>query len=153
MIRTFIDSGVLIDAARGKINSERRKTDPEQKATSERAKNAFKILGDRNREFASSPYIKLEILPKCIYNQHRIEAEFYQEYFNEVTYWSRDLNKMFEIAYQESLTYGVSGMDALHIAAALLVDADVFITNEKISSSIFRTRSISVISIRPPSVS
>ena len=38
-------------------------------------------------------------------------------------------------------------MDALHVAAAVLVGAEEFITNEKLEKSIHRTESIPVISI------
>jgi hypothetical protein len=38
-------------------------------------------------------------------------------------------------------------MDALHIAAAVETNSDEFITSEKLSKSIHRTRSISLISI------
>lgn len=52
--RTFIDSGVLIAAARGR---------------SEQSKRAMQILDDPSREFVSSPFVKLEILPKAIFNK------------------------------------------------------------------------------------
>jgi hypothetical protein len=38
-------------------------------------------------------------------------------------------------------------MDALHVAAAVLVGATEFITNEKPEKSIHRTKSIQVVSI------
>jgi hypothetical protein len=51
VIKTLIDSGVLIAAARG------------QGSTSLRA---VEVLDDPNREFVSSPFLKLEVLPKAI---------------------------------------------------------------------------------------
>ena len=45
MIRTFIDAGVLIYATRSQ---------------GELAERAFQILEDKNREFASSIFLKLE---------------------------------------------------------------------------------------------
>jgi predicted nucleic acid-binding protein len=51
MIRTFIDAGVLIYAARSE---------------GEIAEKALQILEDENREFASSIFLKLEVLPKAI---------------------------------------------------------------------------------------
>ncbi|MBW4637316.1 MAG: hypothetical protein KME05_03605 [Gloeocapsa sp. UFS-A4-WI-NPMV-4B04] len=53
MTCTFIDSGVLIAAARG------------EEAIAERA---LVILEDLTLEFASSIFLKLEVLPKAIYN-------------------------------------------------------------------------------------
>ena len=52
MIRTFIDAGVLIVAARGE---------------DEIAERALEILKDPNREFASSMFLKLEVVPKATY--------------------------------------------------------------------------------------
>ncbi len=40
-------------------------------------------------------------------------------------------------------------MDALHIAAAVLVGAEEFVTNEKKEKSIHRTKSIKITSIYP----
>jgi hypothetical protein len=51
--RTFLDSGVLISAARGTDNT---------------ALNALQILDDSDRAFVSSIFVKLEVLPKAIYN-------------------------------------------------------------------------------------
>ncbi len=43
--------------------------------------------------------------------------------------------------------YGLAAMDALHIAAALSVDAEEFVTTEKPTKPMFRVTSIQVISI------
>lgn len=65
MIRTFIDAGVLIYAARSQ---------------GDLAERAFQILEDENREFASSIFLKLEVLPKAIYNQQSSEVKFYETF-------------------------------------------------------------------------
>lgn len=132
VIRTFIDTGVLIAAARGQgISSDR----------------ALTVLKDGNREFASSPFLKLEVLPKALYNQQTDEAEFYETYFEAVTHWATDLESLVETAYQEVANAGLGAMDALHIAAAVAVGAVEFITSEKPQKSIFRTTLIPVLSI------
>jgi predicted nucleic acid-binding protein len=43
--------------------------------------------------------------------------------------------------------YGLAAMDALHIAAALSVDAKEFVTTEKPNKPMFRVSNIQVISI------
>lgn len=134
MIRTFIDAGVLIYAARGQ---------------NEIAEIALQVLEDDRREFASSIFVKLEVLPKAIYNQQSSEIKFYETFFQAVTYWSNDIKNIIENAYQESSQFGLGAMDALHIAAAVSVGATEFITNEKPRKSIHRTQSIKVISIHP----
>ncbi len=134
MIRTFIDAGVLIYAARGQ---------------NEIAEIALQVLEDDRREFASSIFVKLEVLPKAIYNQQSSEIKFYETFFQAVTYWSNDIKNIIKNAYQESSQFGLGAMDALHIAAAVSVGATEFITNEKPRKSIHRTQSIKVISIHP----
>ncbi|BAY63132.1 hypothetical protein NIES22_32110 [Calothrix brevissima NIES-22] len=132
MIRTFIDAGVLIYAARSQGDI---------------AEKALQILEDENREFASSIFLKLEVLPKAIYNQQTSEVKFYEAFFDEVTYWAKDINTIIETAYKESSKFGVGAMDALHIASAISVGATEFVTNEKPEKSIHRTQSIKMISI------
>jgi hypothetical protein len=65
MIVTFIDSGLLIAAARGI---------PEASA------RALAILDDPERAFASSEFVRLEVLPKAVFNRKSDEAEFYQQF-------------------------------------------------------------------------
>jgi len=136
MIRTFIDAGVLICAARSQ---------------GEIAEKALEILEDENREFASSIFLKLEVLPKAIYNAQVSEVKFYKTFFNAVVYWAKDIDAIIEEAYQQSSQFGLGAMDALHIAAAISLEATEFITNEKPEKSIHRTQSIKVISIHPSS--
>ena len=132
MILTFIDSGVLLSAANGE---------------GEIAEKALEILEDSNREFASSQFVKLELIPKAIYNKQTEEAQFYEEFFSAVTYWATDLEKVVKDAYDIGCQYGLAAMDALHIAAALSLEASEFITTEKPTKPMFRVSSIKLISI------
>jgi predicted nucleic acid-binding protein len=132
LIRTFIDTGVLIDAVRGEIS------------ISEKAKS---VLFDSQREFVSSKFLKLEILPKAIYNLRRTEVDFYESFFEFVKYWANDTEAIIEAAYREAEKYGLGAFDALHVAAAVSMNAQEFITNEKPEKSIHRTKSIKVISL------
>lgn len=132
MIRTFVDSGVLIYAAR---------------AEGLIAQKALDVLKDPDRVFASSIFVKMEVLPKAIYNSQTDEVEFYEEFFRGVVYWATDIERIIQNAYQESSQFGLGAMDALHVAAAVSVGATEFITNEKPNKSIHRTQSIKVISI------
>ncbi|MBD2503181.1 type II toxin-antitoxin system VapC family toxin [Anabaena azotica] len=129
---TFIDSGVLVTAARG---------------VGEDSEKALEILADSNREFAASEFIKMEVIPKAIYNRKTVEAEFYELFFSAVTYWANDIQKVIQDAYNIACQYGLAAMDALHIAAALSVGAEEFMTTEKKTKPMFRISSIKVISI------
>ncbi len=132
MIRTFIDSGVLIAAARGEGIM---------------AQTSLDILQDTNREFAFSIFLKMEVLPKAIYNKKIDEVEFYEVFFSSISYWATDINQILQRAYQESSQFGLGAMDALHVAAALLMETEEFITTEKANKSIHRTKSVKIISI------
>jgi predicted nucleic acid-binding protein len=69
----FIDSGVLIAAARG--------VDPV-------AERALAILGNAALRFASSPFVRLEVLPKAHFLSRTAEVSFYQAFFEKVEVWS-----------------------------------------------------------------
>jgi predicted nucleic acid-binding protein len=136
MTRTFIDSGVLIYAARGEDTI---------------AEAALKIIEDTEREFASSLFLKLEVLPKAIFNKREPEIRFYESFFSAVSYWAIDIDLILRNAYREASEFGLGAMDALHIAAAVSVGATEFVTSEKPEKSIHRTQSIRTISIYPSS--
>ena len=72
-IRTFVDSGVLITAARG---------------SGESAYNALAILDDPEREFVSSFFIRLEVIPKPSYFNRESELSFYNNFFDAVAIWA-----------------------------------------------------------------
>ena len=132
MIKSFIDSGVLIFAARGE---------------GEFAEIALSVLEDSEREFASSIFIQLEILPKAIYNKQEAEKRFYQTYFDAVSYWANDIEQIIKLGLQEATNYGIGAMDSLHVAAAKLLEVDEFITNEKSNKSIHRSQNIKIVSL------
>lgn len=117
MRKTFIDAGVLIIAARG------------VKAAST---SALAILGDCNRAFASSPFVQLEVLPKAVFHAQSDETDFYENFFDSVIHWANDLELLLRSAQELACTYGLAGMDALHVAAALAVGADELITTETV---------------------
>ncbi len=133
MIRTFVDSNVLIAAAREKV------PDNEQ---------ALKLLVDPAREFASSVFVQLEVLPKAKYNGRVEEYRFYQGYFAAVKYWAQDLKAVAEQALEEGARLGLSAADALHIAAAASVRSDELVTLETPERPIHRTSLVDVIWIR-----
>lgn len=105
MILTYIDSGVLLSATDG---------------VGRIAEKALEVLGDSNRQFASSEFVKLEVIPKAIYHKQTEEAQFYEEFFSAVTYWVPDLEKVVQDAYDIGCQYGLAAMDALHIEKGII---------------------------------
>jgi hypothetical protein len=134
MKKTFVDAGVLIAAARG---------------TTAVSAEALKIFADPDREFASSIFVKLEVLPKCIFNKRQPEAEFFEAFFESVTDWADQLDALVNDAYNEASLYGLSAVDALHVAAAKLVGADELVTTEKSGTPLHRVTSVSIVTIQP----
>ncbi|MEH2274851.1 MAG: PIN domain-containing protein [Nostoc sp.] len=130
--KTYIDSGVLISAFCGIQSVSIR---------------ANQILNDENREFASSSFVQLEVLPKATFNKQQDEAEFYETFFSAVIHWATDLEQIMQNASQIACTYGLAAMDALHVAAALQIKADQLITTEKPSKPMHRVTEIQIISI------
>lgn len=61
----FIDAGVLIAAVRG---------------TAEVSQRAKEILEDPDQRFASSAFVRLEVLPKALYHQQEKETLFYETF-------------------------------------------------------------------------
>lgn len=90
-MKTFIDSNVLIAAATGfsKISA-----------------SAFAILNDPNREFVSSPFVRLETIPKAVFHRNKLEAEFYENYFAAVSDWVDDYSRLIGEAEKVWLEYG-----------------------------------------------
>jgi predicted nucleic acid-binding protein len=129
---TFIDSGVLISAFLG---------------TSEMSARAAIVLDDSSCRFASSPFVQLETLSKATYHRQTDEQEFYNAFFAGVSGWANDLNAIVELAKKVGANYGIAAMDALHIAAALTISAEEFVTTEKPTKPMFRVREIRVRSI------
>ena len=132
MVISFIDSGILIAAARG---------------NSPRAQLALDILADSDRVFGSSIFIKLEVLPKSVCYKQALESEFYEAFFQGVTHWMSDLETLTQSAYQLACTYGLSGLDALNVAAAILLEADEFITTEKSTKPMYRVPDIQFVTV------
>lgn len=67
MITTYIDSGVLIAAARGDADL---------------SPIALSYLADPNREYITSDYVRLEVLPKAVFHRRQEEVDFYNEFFS-----------------------------------------------------------------------
>jgi predicted nucleic acid-binding protein len=134
MTLTFVDSGVLIAAARG--------TSPVSAA-------ATAILVDPGRQFVSSDFVRLEVLPKPIYHKQVAEADFYRAFFASVAIWAATTPLLAQRAYQHASAFGLSAVDALHVAAADLAGAEELITTERASKPLFRVTVLRIVSIHP----
>ena len=132
MTTTFIDSGVLIAAARG---------------TEDLSERAIAILASEKRKFVCSKFVMLEVIPKAIYYRQTDEVEFYETFFDAVSFWAKDLEQLVSDSFQLASQYGLAAMDALHIAAAISLNAEKFVTTEKSTKPMYRVTEISITSI------
>jgi predicted nucleic acid-binding protein len=134
LLRTYIDSGVLIFAARG---------------IAPVSDLALPFVTDPAREYVTSDYVRLEVLPKASFHGREIETEFYEAFFRANILCVSPSAALVESAMDQAVRTGMGGIDALHIVCAVSAGAEEFITSEKLTSPIHRTRLIKVISIFP----
>jgi len=134
LISTFLDAGVLIAAGRGQ---------------DEDAVRALAILGDPERVFITSAFLRMEVLPKAIYYDRPAEAAVYARYFANAQLIPV-VEALVDQAYREACTFGLSALDALHIAFAKAGGAQAFITTERSTSPLFRVTGITVEGMNAP---
>lgn len=130
-----MDSGVLIFAAKGNTAA---------------AALALPFLQDAAREFVTSEYVRLEVIPKptCFGNQ--VEVEFYNAFFRLNSRTIPTSVALLELAMEEACRTGLSAIDAIHIACAVFGGAEEIVTSEKTTKPMHRTQLVKVVSIFPP---
>jgi len=121
-ILTFVDSSLLINAIAGQ--------NPARKM------RAVVVLGDQRREFIATRFLELEVLPVPSRYQLQRELNFYRRFFSRVTHWV-DEEPLIQPALDLACQYGLGGMDALHLAAAIHLNAD-FISAEKPTKPLYQ---------------
>ena len=129
IIRTFLDSGVLITGYNGR---------PDLKV------RALALMKDPDRVFLSSPYVRHEVCPKALFNKRHLEYRFYHEYFQRAVMFN-DVRLILERASREAARSGLSAMDSFHVAAAHLLKADEFFTIENPRKSIYRSKLVKAV--------
>jgi len=130
-LKTFLDSGVLITAWR----------------RNELTSLALNILTDDTRQYYASQLVLLEVLPAARFGKQLKEESFYAGYFSEaeaIEPLSVELGREAELLANR---YGLSGPDALQMAAALRHGVEEFYTTEKSTKPIFRVKELKVISL------
>lgn len=132
--RTFVDAGLLIAAARGKDDV---------------AGHAMGVLDDPDREFVSSDFVRLEVVPKPAFHKQHEELSFYEAFFAAVVEMVHSSHGLVASAEAEACRWGLSAIDALHVIAASEGRADELVTTEGRGKPLLRTTSVRVKTIRP----
>jgi len=124
-ILTFVDASVLIYAAV--------KPTP---ATFPRRLRALQVLGDPDRDFVASEYLRLEVMPVASYFNKSKEVAFYETFFASVTVWV-DPTDIIKSAYTLACQHGLGALDALHVTAAERAGAEL-VSAEKPTKPLYR---------------
>ncbi|MDR3325344.1 MAG: PIN domain-containing protein [Spirochaetaceae bacterium] len=120
--RSYLDPSVIINAL---------------KENDERAERAQAVLEDPTRDLIVGDYVKLETLPKMVYNKRSDQAAYTTTLFDHAEY-VHSTNAIVTHAETLAEAYGLSAMDALHVASAIAGHADELITFEKPEKPFFR---------------
>ena len=132
LIRTYLDSGVLIAGSRG---------------TSAAVRSVFDLVPDPGRELVSSAFVRLEVLPKAVHHRRLGEVEFYRWVFARVVAWASLDAALVERAEREALDHGLSATDALHVASAIALGAAELVTTERPTKPIHRATGVAVVAL------
>lgn len=124
-ILTFVDASVLIYAS-----------NKPTAVTLARRMRALQVLGDPDREFLASEYLRLEVLPMAVCYHKSREVAFYQKFFEGAVQWA-DSSKLITPAYDLASRFGLGALDALHVAAATIHNAEL-VSAEKPTKPIYR---------------
>ena len=127
MIRTYLDSSVLIQAVQG--------VDGDKTAA---------LLEDPEREFVAASFLKLELLPQPTFHKRKAELEFLEDFFARVVDWCEASEDLVAAALEEAGAVPLSAVDAIHVAAAKRLKADEFITAERPGKPLHKARGLKV---------
>jgi predicted nucleic acid-binding protein len=109
LILTYVCSGVLIYAGKG---------------VTEAASLALPFLTDDNREYVTSEYVRLEVLPKPVCYKNDTEAAFYNSFFAVNTRVIPTSVALLDLAMEEACNLGLSAIDAINVACAVFGGAE-----------------------------
>jgi len=130
-LKTFLDTGVLLNAWRG----------------DDLSVAALAVLSDDDREFYSSQMVRLELLPKPRFEKRKRELDFYAAHFEDVVAVEPLSFELGNEAEKLAQRYGLAGPDALQIAAAIRQGVSEFVTSEKPGKPMFRVKELKVVSL------
>jgi predicted nucleic acid-binding protein len=119
---TYLDSNVLVQAATG--------------ANQMLQLRALAIITDPNRQFVSSLFSRMEVIPLAIHFGRTKERLFYETFFRRVQVWV-DPADIYDDAYLLACQHALGAMDSLHLAAAAFVNAE-FVSAEKPTKPLYR---------------
>lgn len=130
--RTYVDANLLIVAWRGQ---------------DEAGVKAMAVLDDPGHSLVVNDAVWLEVMPKPWHHKQHLEREFYKNIFDrsEHVTWKADV--LYQ-AHDFAQRYGIAAMDAIHVANAVAVAVDEFVSAEKPTKPMFQVEEIKIRSLR-----
>ena len=112
-ILTFLDASVLIYAA-----------NKPTAVTLARRMRALQVLGDPDREFLASEYLRLEVLPMAVATTRAEKLLSLRSSSKVPPLWA-DSSELITLAYDLASRFGLGALGALHVAAATIHNAEL----------------------------
>lgn len=119
---TYLDSNVLVQAATGADRAIQLR--------------ALAIITDPNRQFVSTLFSRMEVIPLAIHFGRAKERLFYETFFRRVQIWIEPAD-IYTDAFQLACQHALGALDALHLAAANYANAE-FVSAEKPTKPLYR---------------
>ncbi|MBF0135542.1 MAG: PIN domain-containing protein [Magnetococcales bacterium] len=131
-ILTYVDANVLIAAFAAKYQIR---------------EISMAVLRDPDRNLLVSDALWLEIMPKAMFYKRSREIEFYEQYISLAVRWIPWNTTVVAMAKNLASRYGLSAMDAIHVASAIVGGADELVTGEKFTKPMLKIKELRVISL------
>jgi predicted nucleic acid-binding protein len=131
-LRTYLDTCVLIAAFNG---------DDSAHAA------AVALIDDPEREFVSSLYLHLELLPQPAFYGHQAQLAWFTEWLANAD-CIQPSTEIARNAIDLASRYCLGAVDALHISSAAAAQVAEFVTAEAPTKPMLKVREISVRTIR-----
>ncbi|ETX00598.1 MAG: hypothetical protein ETSY1_10615 [Candidatus Entotheonella factor] len=88
------------------------------------AMRAFCMLNDLDRIFVNREFVYPEALPKAKYHRNDDQIEFYNAFFSAFEQSVPMSQELVDHARIEARTHGLSAIDACHVSATKISDAE-----------------------------
>jgi hypothetical protein len=108
---------------------------------------ALRLMDDEEREFVTSQMVRLELLPKAVFERRAREVAFYEAHFSECIACEPLSEALGAEGERLAARYGLAGPDALQLCAAVRRGVEEFYTSEKPGKPMFRVKEVKVISL------
>lgn len=128
-MKTFLDTGALIAAYRGEGQAAQRVLD---------------LLDDPVRQWVTSDFVRLELLPKPTYHRREDEVTFYDAFF-AVAQRTALTQGLVDDAFETAARFGLNAVDALHVAAARAAQCEELVTTERKEKPIHRVTGLRIV--------